>query len=183
MAEISNHREINEATIILSHHPRSWLMPLSRRLLDNAMTANGALHLCGHSHALEYSKKDVAGAFANAVMNAGASHADPEEPPVHSYSWGALKWDGSRQQWQAGWSPRVFVPHRGEMRPDMLTYDLDRDGFAWLTLPSRERPAPKPQPNFDPYHTLADIKLDLTLGEILDQAIEMRKRRSEGNDD
>ena len=182
VAEISNHREMSEATIILTHHPRSWLMPLARRLLADATTATGALHLCGHSHALEYAKKDVAGAFANAVMNAGASHADPEEPPVHTYSWGALRWDGSHQHWRAGWSPRVFVPHRGEMRPDKLTYDLDQDGFAWLPLPSREPPAPESTPVYDPYHTHTNIKLDPKLKDILDRALAARKQRNTEGD-
>jgi hypothetical protein len=177
VTEINNHREMNEATIILSHHPRSWLMPRSRRLFDETMTANGALHLCGHSHTPEYSKRDAAGAFANAVMNAGVLHADPAGPPVHTYSWGALKWDGAHQRWLAGWSPRVFVAQRGEMRPDTFRYDLDDDGFAWLPLPSREAPVAKAAPIYDPFHTLTDIPVDPKLKAILNQAIAAHKGR------
>jgi pSer/pThr/pTyr-binding forkhead associated (FHA) protein len=137
--ELARSVTASDATLVLTHHPLQWLMPQARRWLQDALSANAGLHLCGHIHSLDATQTSRGGSLPSAVMTAGAAHAGVDESPVHSYSWGSLLWNPKKQEWELGWSPRVFVPERGEMRPDRMRHDLDQQGFCWMRLPARSR--------------------------------------------
>lgn len=123
-----SHKE-PDLTILLTHHPMSWLCLRSTRWLDNVLGTRAVVHLCGHVH--EESGGVLFSMGTNgrrATIIAGAVHESDDWQ--HGYSWGQLRFEMNARRWHLGWAPRTWV--RGSFTADRTNYSaLDADGYCW----------------------------------------------------
>lgn len=141
LEDLLGNRDDSELVFLLSHHPPGWMDPTSSTLLTRYLGVAPHIHLCGHVHSAGAGVDRRVGSGTAVRLVAGSAHDDPAAAKQHGYAWGALRHSAASNRWELGWSPRVYVEPRNEIRPDANTYCLDADGFAWEELPLRW-PAP-----------------------------------------
>lgn len=117
--------------LALIHHPPGWLSD-GEELLKELQKLPHML-FSGHVHALGGGVVHGAGKNALAGFEAGAAHAAPGEPGIHTFSWIRVSGEG------VDWYPRHFSPRWNAFRADgeHLEEAQIHQRFEFALLPKR----------------------------------------------